>query len=65
LGDLIKSYIREGIALKEQIADICYFMQGGVEWQSAWQMTFEDREIIVKRINKHLKDKNPNAKDYM
>ncbi len=45
--------------------DICYFMKGGVEWDSAWGMSFEDREIAVKIINKRLKEQNPNGKDYM
>ncbi len=40
-------------------------MNGGVEWNSAWGMSFEDREIIVKVINKRLKEQNPNGKDYM
>ncbi len=51
--------------LKEQITDICYFMQGGLEWNTAWGLSFEDREIIVRRINKRLKEQNPNAKEYM
>jgi hypothetical protein len=65
LSDLVKSYVREGLALKEQISEICYFMHGGVDWNSAWGMSFEDREIIVKVINKRLKEQNPNGKDYM
>ena len=51
--------------LKEQIADMCYFMKGGVEWDSAWGMSFEDREIMIKVLNKRLKEQNPNAKEYM
>ena len=65
LGDLIQSYIKDGLALKDQIADICYFMKGGIEWNSAWGMSFEDREVIVKVINRRLKEQNPNSKEYM
>ena len=65
LDDLIESYIKDGIALKEQIVDICYHMEGGIEWNSAWGMSFEDREIAIKVINKRLKEKNPGGKDYM
>lgn len=65
LGDLIDSYIKDGIMLKEQIADICYHMGGGVEWNSGWGMSFEDREIIVKIINRRNKEKNPGGKDYL
>ena len=65
LGDLIDSYIKEGQILKEQITDICYNMSGGIEWNSAWAMSYEDRETMVKIINRRLKEKNPNSKEYM
>lgn len=65
LRDLINSYIKEGRLLKEQISDLCYFMKGGIEWDSAWGMSYEDREILVKTINKRLKEQNPKAKEYM
>ena len=64
LGDLIESYHKEEIHLKEQITDLCYFMKGGIEWESAWNMSFEEREIAVKLINKRLKEQNPKAKEY-
>ena len=40
-------------------------MQGGLEWNTAWGLTFEDREIIIKRVSKRLKEQNPNAKEYL
>lgn len=40
-------------------------MHGGVEWDSAWNLSFEDREIIIKIINKHIKEQNPSGKEYM
>lgn len=51
--------------MKEQILEICYFMRGGVDYNSAWGMSFEDREIAIAVINKRLKEQNPNGKDYM
>lgn len=65
LGDLIQSYTREALVLKEQITDICFFMKGGIEWNSAWGMSFEDREIAIRTINKRLKEQNPGGKEYM
>ncbi len=65
LGDLIDSYKNDARGLKEQIADICYFMHGGIEWDSAWGMSFEDREIAIRIINKRLKEQNPGSKEYM
>ena len=40
-------------------------MKGGIEYNSAWGMSFEDREIIVKVINRQLKAQNPNGKEYL
>lgn len=40
-------------------------MEGGLEWNTAWGISFEDREIIVKAINKRLIAKNPTGKEYM
>ncbi len=65
MGDLIKSYHKESKLLKEQVAEICYFMKGGIEWDSAWGMSYEDREIAIKMINKRIKEANPGGKEYM
>ena len=40
-------------------------MKGGIEWESAWNMSFSDREIMIKVINKRLKEQNPGSKEYM
>ena len=65
LSDLIDSFTKDTRALKEQILEICYFMQGGLEYNSAWGMSFEDREIAIGVINRRLKEKNPNGKEFM
>ena len=40
-------------------------MGGGIDWNSAWGASFEDRKIMIKAINRKLKAQNPNAKEYM
>lgn len=65
IGDLISSYARDARALREQISEICYVAKGGVEFNTAWGMSFEDREILIKVINKKIKEENPNGKEYM
>lgn len=65
LNDLIESYLRDGHALREQIADLCYHMRGGLEWDSAWGMCFEDRELMIRVINRRIKEENPAGKEYM
>lgn len=41
-------------------------MKGGCEYNSAWGMSFEDRELAIKVINKRLKEQAPKGgKEYM
>lgn len=40
-------------------------MGGGIELDSAWAMSFEDRELSIKVINKRRKEQSPNGKEYM
>jgi len=40
-------------------------MNGGLDWNIAWGISFEDREIIIKAVNKKLRAENPNSKEYM
>ena len=65
LGDLIESYTQDSAALREQVTELCFFMHGGIEFNSAWGMSFEDREIAVKIINRRLKEQAPGGKEYM
>jgi hypothetical protein len=65
LSDLIKSFGIEEELLRIQIAEICFHMGGGVEYNSAWGMSFSDREIMIKVINKKLKEQSPNGKEYL
>ncbi len=39
-------------------------MKGGVEYDSAWEMSFADRKRSIKIINRHLKEMNPDGKEY-
>ena len=39
-------------------------MNGGIEINHAWGMSFLDREMAIKAINKKLKAENPGGKDY-
>jgi len=40
-------------------------MKGGIEWNSAWGMSFEDREIAIRVINKRIKEQDPSSREYM
>ena len=40
-------------------------MRGGLEYDSAWAMSFSDREIAIKVINRRIKEQSPKGKEYM
>jgi len=40
-------------------------MRGGVSWEEAWNLSFIDREIIVKTLNKRLKESSGDTREYM
>ena len=40
-------------------------MRGSIEYNSAWGMSYEDRELAVKILNKRLKEQNPGGPEYL
>ena len=65
LTDLINNYYKDALSLREQVADLWYVAKGSIDYNSAWGMSFEDRQIMINVINKRLKDQDPNGKEYM
>lgn len=65
LEDFIKSYEREANALRESIADLCFVSRGSVGYGDAWFLSAEDRETMVRVINRRNREANPDAKEYM
>lgn len=62
---LLEQYKSDSNKLREQIAEICYFMKGGLSWDEAWSLSFGDRELIVKTLNRRLKEQSGDKKEYM
>lgn len=63
--DLINQYKKEGDLIYSQVLDVCYFMKGGVTWDQAWAMSFDDRERIIIMLNKRLKEQSGDNREYM
>lgn len=40
-------------------------MGGGLEFNTAWGISYQDRELMVKVINRKIKRENPDSKEYM
>lgn len=56
IRDHIKNLERDSGLLEQQLIDICYFMPS-ITWDNAMELTYDQREKILKTINKRLKEK--------
>lgn len=65
IQDYLSQLEQEQEQLKIQITDICFFMKGGIEWNTAWDLCFKDRERIIERLNKWNKEMNGDGTEYM
>lgn len=65
LSDLIKSFKEEEVALRTQISEISLYMGGGCELNTAWGLSFSDREILIRLINKKIKAESTSKKEYL
>lgn len=63
--EMIKDLETDQKKLREQIADVCVYMGGGLDYSTAWTISYEDREHLVQALNRKAKKENPNSKEYM
>jgi hypothetical protein len=45
---------RESKVLKEDLLKMCWFMRGGLTYDDAMMLSFRDREMIARVIDKNL-----------
>jgi len=36
-----------------------------MDYNTAWGLSFHDREMVIKVVNRRLKEQNPGGKEYM
>lgn len=41
-------------AITKEVANICWYMRGSVNWDQAWRLTPQQREAIVKLIKSNI-----------
>ena len=41
-------------AITEEVADICWYMRGGITWDQAWRLTIIDKQAISKTIKNNI-----------
>jgi len=51
---MVKDYELESKAIKDELFRICWYMRGGVTYTESLMLSYEDREIIGKIIEKNL-----------
>jgi hypothetical protein len=54
INEMVKDYELESKAIKDELFRICWYMRGGVTYSESLLLSFEDREIISKIIEKNL-----------
>lgn len=54
INEMVKDYELESKAIKDELFRICWYMRGGVTYTESLMLSYEDREIIGKIIEKNL-----------
>lgn len=51
---LLEQLDKESKALKKEIIKICWFMRGGITYDQAMELSYEERNMIADLINDNL-----------
>lgn len=51
---LIKSLDRETKAIKQELFKLCWYMRGGLTITEAYQLSIDEREMIVNLVEENL-----------
>lgn len=54
INELVKDYEKDTKAIKEELFTLCWYMRGGLTVSEAYLLTYEDRTLINKLIEKNL-----------
>lgn len=54
INKLVKEYEEDTKAIKEELFTLCWYMRGGVTVSESYLLTYEDRKLINKLIEKNL-----------
>lgn len=50
----VDSLDKESVALKQDLAKICWYMRGSVSWDDSYGLSVEDRTIIAEIVKENL-----------
>jgi hypothetical protein len=51
---MLDNFDRESKAIKEELLKVCWYMRGGISLDDAMSLSFQEREMISKIIEKNL-----------
>jgi len=54
IEEFVRQYDKDAKALKEELLRVVWFMRGGVSYNEAHLMTYEERELVSKLIKSNL-----------
>ncbi len=54
INKLVLDYEKDTKALKRELYKICWYMRGSISIDQAYNLTFEDRELVGKIIEDNL-----------
>ena len=60
----LKDLEKECKAMKHEILKICWFMRGGVTYQEALEMGYEDRKIVADIVKDNLETTKKTGRDF-
>ena len=64
ISRMLEDFDRDSKALKKSIYKLCWGMRGGVTLDEAYQLSYQDREIIFKIIEDNIKTTNETGLPY-
>ena len=64
ISRMLEDFDRDSKALKKSIYKLCWGMRGGVTLDEAYQLSYQDREIIFKIIEENIKTTNETGLPY-
>jgi len=54
INQLVKDYELDSKAIKDELFKLCWYMRGGLSYSESMMLSFEDREIIGRIVEKNL-----------
>jgi len=54
IAALIDQYDKDSKALKHDLLSLCWFMRGGITYEEATMMCYEDRKIISEIVKSNM-----------